>query len=102
MMGVYNNLVMFDQHVKQNSLAVIVPDLATSWSWNQDGTELTPPLRRGVKRHDGTPFTAQEVKCTWDLLIATASEKLWVNPRNAAWRRRAASKTPVAAASNER
>jgi ABC-type transport system substrate-binding protein len=41
MMGVFNNLVMFDQHVKQDSLASIVPDLATSWSWSEDGTELT-------------------------------------------------------------
>ena len=48
MMGVFNNLVMFDQHVKQNSLNSIVPDLATSWSWNEDGTELTLPLRQGV------------------------------------------------------
>jgi len=38
MMGVFNNLVMFDQHVPQNSLASIVPDLATGWSWNEDGT----------------------------------------------------------------
>src|SRR6059058_955327 len=37
MMGVFNNLVMFDQHVKQNSLDVIVPDLATDWSWDEDG-----------------------------------------------------------------
>ena len=29
MMGVFNNLVMFDQHVAQNSLQSIVPDLAT-------------------------------------------------------------------------
>ena len=29
MMGVFNNLVMFDQHVPQNSLQSIVPDLAT-------------------------------------------------------------------------
>jgi len=43
MMGVFNNLVMFDQHVKQNSLNSIVPDLATNWSWNEDGTELTFP-----------------------------------------------------------
>ena len=40
MMGVFNNLVMFDQHVKQTSLDSIVPDLATAWSWNEDGTEL--------------------------------------------------------------
>ena len=37
MMGVFNNLVMFDQHVKQNSLASIVPDLASAWSWNEEG-----------------------------------------------------------------
>ena len=29
MMAVFNNLVMFDQHVAQNSLDTIVPDLAT-------------------------------------------------------------------------
>src|SRR6202048_3308467 len=44
MMGVFNNLVMFDQQVKQNSLKSIVPDLATNWSWSEDGTELTFPL----------------------------------------------------------
>ena len=66
MMGVFNNLVMFDQHVKQNSLESIVPDLATGWSWNEDGTELTLPLRQGVTWHDGKPFTAKDVQCTWD------------------------------------
>src|ERR1700674_4948497 len=47
MMGVFNNLVLFDQHVPQNSLASIVPDLATSWSWDEDGTALTFTLRQG-------------------------------------------------------
>jgi ABC-type transport system substrate-binding protein len=46
MMGVFNNLVMFDQHVAQNTMASIVPDLATAWSWSEEGTELTLPLRR--------------------------------------------------------
>jgi len=77
---------MFDQHLKQNSLQSIVSDLATSWSWNEEGTELTLPLRHGVKWHDGKPFTAQDVKCTWDLLMDTASEKLRVNPRKASYR----------------
>src|SRR5271166_6005134 len=63
-MGVFNNLVMFDQHVKQNSLQSIVPDLATGWSWSEDGMQLTFPLREGVKWHDGRPFTAKDVKCT--------------------------------------
>jgi hypothetical protein len=40
MMGVFNNLIMFDQHVPQVSLQSIVSDLATEWAWNEDGTEL--------------------------------------------------------------
>ena len=41
MMAVFNNLVLYDQHVAQNSLDTIVPDLAESWSWNEEGTRLT-------------------------------------------------------------
>src|SRR5712672_4281928 len=57
MMGVFNNLVMFDQHVPQNSLQSIVPGLATSWSWSEEGTELTLPLREGIIFFNGTPIT---------------------------------------------
>jgi len=81
MMGVFNNLVTFDQHVAQNSLGSVVPDLATGWSWNEDGTELSLPLREGVKWHDGKPFSARDVVCTWDLLTGKSSDKLRVNPR---------------------
>jgi peptide/nickel transport system substrate-binding protein len=81
MMGVFNNLVVYDQHVPQNSMRSIVPDLATSWSLSEEGTELTFPLRQGVKWHDGKPFTAQDVKCTWDLLSGKTNEKLRINPR---------------------
>ena len=35
-MGVFNNLVMFKQDEKQNRAEFIVPDLAESWSWNDD------------------------------------------------------------------
>jgi peptide/nickel transport system substrate-binding protein len=81
MMGVFNNLVVYDQHVPQNSMRSIVPDLATGWSTNEEGTELIFPLRQGVKWHDGKPFTAKDVKCTWDLLAGKTSEKLRINPR---------------------
>src|SRR5271165_5913156 len=86
MMGVFNNLVMYDQHVPQNSLQSIVPDLATGWSWNEEGTELTLPLREGVAWHDGKPFTAGDVVCTFDLLTGKSSEKLRVNPRKSWYR----------------
>jgi peptide/nickel transport system substrate-binding protein len=81
MMGVFNHLVVFDQHIKQNSMQSIVPDLATGWSWSEDGTQLTFPLREGIKWHDGRPFTAKDVKCTWDLLTGKSREKLRLNPR---------------------
>jgi peptide/nickel transport system substrate-binding protein len=90
MMGVFNNLVMFDQHVPQNRLASIVPDLATGWSWNEDGTELTLPLHQGVTWHDGKPFTAKDVRCTSDMLTGKASEKLRVSPRKSWYRNLAA------------
>jgi len=48
---------------------------------SEDGIELTFPLRQGVKWHDGKPFTAADVKCTWDLLLGKANDKLRVNPR---------------------
>jgi len=86
MMGVFNNLVMFDQHVKQNNMQSIVPDLATGWSWSEDGTQLTLPLREGVKWHDGKPFAANDVKCTWELLTGKSSDKLRLNPRKSWYR----------------
>src|SRR5712671_265228 len=85
-MGVFNNLVIYKQDVPQASLQSIVPDLATSWSWNEEGTELTFPLRQEVKWHDGKPFTAKDVKCTWDLLQGMTSDKLRVNPRKSWYR----------------
>jgi peptide/nickel transport system substrate-binding protein len=81
MMAVMSNLVLFDQHVAQNSLSAIVPELATDWVWDEDGTKLVFHLRQGVKWHDGKPFTAADVKCTWDLIQGKSAERLRVNPR---------------------
>jgi peptide/nickel transport system substrate-binding protein len=81
MMGVFNNLVLYDQHTKENSLAAIRSELAESWSWSEDGKDLTFKLLHGVKWHDGKPFTAADVKCTYDLLLGRGPEKLRLNPR---------------------
>jgi peptide/nickel transport system substrate-binding protein len=86
MMGVFNNLVLYKQDVPQSGFQSIVPDLATDWSWDEDKTQLTFRLREGVKWHDGKPFTAKDVVCTWDLLTGRSSEKLRINPRKAWYR----------------
>src|ERR1700676_5240630 len=67
--AVFNNLVMFDPAKVHESLDTVVPDLAESWSWDSTNTKLTFKLRRGVKWHDGKPFTAKDVQCTWRMLI---------------------------------
>src|SRR5438552_14810561 len=66
MMGVFNNLVVYKQDIPQTSVKSIIADLATGWSWDEDKTRLTFRLREGVKWHDGAPFTAKDVQCTWD------------------------------------
>src|SRR5215469_9151310 len=86
MMAVMSNLVLFNQHIPQNSLSNIVPDLATDWAWDEDGTRLVFHLRKDVKWHDGQPFTAKDVKCTWDLLTGKSEQKLRINPRKAWYR----------------
>ncbi|MGE0259709.1 MAG: ABC transporter substrate-binding protein, partial [Alphaproteobacteria bacterium] len=84
--AVFNNLIRFNQHEKQNRPEFIEPELAESWKWNDDYTRLTFKLRDGVKWHDGKPFSAADVKCTWDLLLGQSQDKLRLNPRKAWYR----------------
>src|SRR5207244_11184110 len=78
--------IMVAKRARKCSTNTIVPDLATVCAWNEDGTELTFPLRQVVRWHDGKPFTAKDVKCTWDMLAGNSSEKFRVNPRKGWYR----------------
>ncbi len=82
MMPVFNNLVVFDQTKPEAGLDTIVPELGTSWSWDDSKTKLTFKLADGVKWHDGKPFSAEDVKCTFELVagLKTAAD-FRKNPR---------------------
>ena len=84
-MALFNNLVLYDQAKKLNTMDGIVPELATSWGWNEEKTRLTFELRKDVKWHDGRPFTAKDVVCTMEKLQGKAEDKFRKNPRKIWW-----------------
>jgi len=55
---VFNSLVMVDPSQEEVSVEKIVPSLAERWTMSPDGKTYTFYLRKGVKFHDGKPFTA--------------------------------------------
>jgi peptide/nickel transport system substrate-binding protein len=46
----------------------VQPDLAESWTTSPDGTSTTFTLHQGVKWQDGQPFSADDVKFTFEYL----------------------------------
>jgi peptide/nickel transport system substrate-binding protein len=54
----------------------IVPDLATAWK-QVDDTTYTFTLREGVTWHDGTPFTAEDVKATIERIADPKTGSPW-------------------------
>ncbi len=83
MMPCYNNLVLFDPLKKQENVSTIIGELAEKWEWQDGGKALAFTLRKGVKWHDGQPFSGKDVKYTFDVLREApgAPAKLRVNPR---------------------
>jgi peptide/nickel transport system substrate-binding protein len=83
-MPCFNNLVMFDPLKKTESLDTVVGDLAEKWSWQDNNRNLVFFLRKGVKWHDGQPFSSKDVKFTFDMLREgpDAPAKLRLNPRS--------------------
>ena len=59
----FGTLTLYDVGLEK-----ISGDLAESWAYASDGKSLTIKLRRGVKWHDGKPFTAGDVKFTLELV----------------------------------
>ncbi len=57
---------IFDPLIYADAQLNLYPALAVDWSANEDGTEFSFTLREGVKFHDGTDFTAEAVKLSFD------------------------------------
>ncbi len=55
--------------VKRDKDLNIVPNLAESWEFSRDCLTLTFKLRKDARWHDGRPFTAGDVRFTYEAMI---------------------------------
>ncbi|MEK7827759.1 MAG: ABC transporter substrate-binding protein, partial [Thermodesulfobacteriota bacterium] len=60
---IFNGLIKYDKDIR------IVGDLAESWEISKDGLVITFHLRKGVRWHDGRPFTAADVLYTYQVTV---------------------------------
>jgi len=60
---IYEPLLALDQDLK------VVPNLAESWAWSDEGKTLTVKLRPNVKFHNGDVLTAEDVKFTFERIL---------------------------------
>ena len=70
-LGTYTPVVTAFEYLVDILGAEVKPMLAESWKPNADGSVWTFSLRKGVKWHDGTAFTAADVVATMDRLSAS-------------------------------
>lgn len=61
---IYETLVRTDENLE------LVPGLAESWEFSDDGLQLTFTLRQGVTFHDGTEFTSADVIASLERILA--------------------------------
>ena len=63
--GIYSGLLQYDpENAKE-----IVGDLAERWEYSGGGKVVTFSLHKGVKFHDGTPFSSADVKASFDRVL---------------------------------
>lgn len=64
---IYEPLVQLDENLN------VVPALAESWEFGDDGLSLTMNLRQGVTFHNGAEFTAEDVVATFNRILDEAT-----------------------------
>ena len=61
----YSTLLQIDPY----NYPKVIGDVATEWKVSPDGLTYTFKLRPGIKFHDGSPLTADDVKATYDKIV---------------------------------
>ncbi|MBI3626315.1 MAG: peptide-binding protein [Candidatus Rokubacteria bacterium] len=61
--------LIYDGLIKRDKDLNLVPSLAESWQVSRDCRTLTFKLRKNAKWHDGRPFTAEDVRFTYETMI---------------------------------
>ncbi|MCL4268344.1 MAG: ABC transporter substrate-binding protein [Anaerolineales bacterium] len=72
---VYEQFILmsiFDSLLSISPEGELYPALATAWEPNEEYSEFTFTLRDDVTFHDGTPFTAEAVKASFDHIASEA------------------------------
>lgn len=60
---IYNGLVKYDKNIN------LTGDLAESWDISPDGLTITFHLRKGVRWHDGKPYTSKDALFSYEFMI---------------------------------
>jgi len=68
-----------DSLIDKDHDAKIVPALAESWQFSNNGLTLEFTLRKGVKFHNGDPFTAKDVKFTLEMLMSEEKKSIYMS-----------------------
>lgn len=63
----YDSLLAFDKDLK------VIPNLAESWEWSDNGLSLTMKIRKNVKFHSGNPLTSEDVKFSFERILDEAT-----------------------------
>ncbi len=56
-----------------------LPNLATDWTWSDDGTQLVMNIIKGAKWSDGHPFGVHDILFTWNHIILDENVNSWTN-----------------------
>lgn len=68
---IYEGLFQFDENLN------VIPDLAESYEYTDQGSSLTIYLKDGIKWQDGSSFTAEDVKFTIQAYLSAAGASIY-------------------------